>query len=538
VPTEELNHHYPTEGEPRLSASPVEAGRALAEARRASRLKSEFLDQISHRVRTAVQTVRGMSHLLRDGGLSTAQEAYLLNIDKSVEDLFGVVGEALDFSNIEAGSLAIADEDFHLKGALDQELYALHLRAEGKGLLLTCRIDPNTPEVMSGDAPRLAQILAVLVGNAIRYTARGGVELRVTNGGYHNDGRLFLTFSVRDSGPGLSEKQLRALRRMLAAPLTPHLNIPEGLGLGLTVACRLTLLLDGDMTVESGENGAVFTVTLPFREIPLADDDAGLLSQAEPEPGPHFAEPSPLFALKGAKILVVEDDPINRLLIKAILSQVGTETRTAASGAEALSALREQTFAAVLMDVRLPGMDGLETTRRIRALEQELERKRCPILALTARARQGDRGDALRAGMDAYLTKPIDKDELLSQLGAHLTPTALLVADDRHDMLHVLVERGFRVALAETARAALYEAALSHFDLILLDTHFLRQDSLEITKVIRRLEGYSGRRAIIIGVGVDEEAAERCLIGGLNACLPRPFDGDEFAALWADLGHV
>ena len=525
VPLDELNQYYPADDALR---------RALIEAERAGCLKSEFLDRISHRVRTAIQTVRGMSDLLRQTGLSVEQEGYLQNIDNSVENLFGVVGEVVDFSKIEAASLAFAEEDFYLKEALDQELYMLHQSARNKSLNFTCVIDKDVPEAMSGDASRLAQALLAVAGNAVRYTERGGVDIEVMNGGYHSDGRIFITFSVHDSGPGLSQQQLRALRRLLAEPPSPHLTIPEGLGLGLAVACRLTQLSQGRMTVASDERGTTFALSLPFREIPVGDDDDGPEEDAS-----FFEEPSPLFALNGAKILVAEDDPINGLLMATVIRQAGAEVHIVSSGQAALTAMRTEAFDAVLMDVGLPEMDGLEAARHIRLLEKESGRPRCPIVALTAHA-QNNRGACLRAGIDEYCVKPINKDELLTKLGNHLTPSVLVVVSDsggQQDMLRFLVEKGFRVTLAKTARAALYEAALSHFGLILLDIHFLREDSLEITKVIRQLEAYTGRRALIIGVGGDDEAREGCLIGGIDGCLRWPFSGDEFTALLARLSH-
>ena len=528
---EEFSRQHHADDGLRLS---IQAGRAFAEVERADCLKSEFLDRISHRVRTVIQTARGMSDLLRLSGLSAEQEDYLRNIGDSIEDLFSVAGEIVDFSKIETGSLVFTEEDFHLKEVLDHELYPLGRRAEEKGLRLTCAIDKDVPEAMSGDAPRLAQALLAVAGNAVRYTARGGVDIEVTNGGYHSDGRIFITFSVRDSGPGLSRGQLGALHRLLAEP-KPHLNIPEGLGLGLVVTCRLIQLLQGRMTVASNERGTTFALSLPFREIPVGDDGG------EMETAPFFEEPSPLFALNGAKILMAEDDPINSLLLATILRQAGAQAQAVSSGQAALEAMRaDDAFDAVLMDVQLPEMDGLETARRIRLLEKELGYRRRPILALTAQVNQIGRGVCLHAGIDEYCVKPIDKDELLTKLGNYLTPAALVVASaggGRHDMLRFLVEKGFRVTLAETARAALYEAALSHFGLILLDTQFLREDSLEITKVIRRFEDYTGRRAVIIGIGVDEGARERRFIAGLDSCLRWPFSGDELTALMTRLGH-
>ncbi len=238
------------------------------------------------------------------------------------------------------------------------------------------------------------------------------------------------------------------------------------------------------------------------------------------------------FMLKGAKVLLAEDEPISRILIETLLEQAGLEIDVVENGKQAVEKAAAGDYQAILMDVQMPVMDGLEATREIRNHERQ-HGGHLPIVALTAHAMHGDREKCLQAGMDDYLTKPLGKAELFDVLARYLTNTALVVDGDpvsQQMVVEFLIESGWRVTIAETGRSAMYEASLSPFDLILLDTAMVQDDGAETAKIIRRLEEYSGRQALILGIessDADDELEKKYRESGVNSFIKRPIDIDE-----------
>jgi len=489
---------------------------ALHRAERANQVKSEYLEDMSHTIRTAVNGVVGVTALLQDTELSRQQADYLEMINLSVDRLLEGVAEVLDYAKIEAGQLQLEPADFNLKASLDNTLYLLSIAAEQKGLRLSCAINRDVPENIHGDAKRLVQVLTNLINNSIKYSDSGIISLQISNEGYDSDNNMVMLFSVRDQGVGIELSKQREIVKTFDAEDFEQVYPGGGVGIGLATCLRLVKLMGGEIGMASSDLGSSFWFTVPFTEV------AEVQLQQPDLPERQRQQEAAHYALLGAKVLLVEDEQINRMLTETMLTQAGLEVVSVQNGREALQRTAQEDFDLVLMDVQMPEMDGLEATRRIRKREKKHGTGRVKVIALTALAMQGDREKCLQAGMDDYLAKPIDKTLLLEMLTRYLTRTALVMVSDVVDQqttVRFLVENGWEVTIAESPRSVLYEASLNRYDLVILDTETAISGGLEAARVIRKLEEYSGRRAFIYGVA--EQVGESS-VEGLDGSLSQP----------------
>jgi len=496
----------------------------LARAQLSSRVKSVFLENVSHEIRSSMNGIVGMTDLVLETDLSDEQRQYLEMVNSSVDRLLVVVNEVLDFSRIEAGELDLQPEDFGLKESLDHDLYILNLAAQKKNIGLSCIIEPDVPAHVHGDPARLVQIVTNLVTNGIKYTTSGGVYIKIENSGYDAANNILLRFSVRDTGCGIAPDKFELISHYFQQKVYPPVSLPlsDGTtGLGLTITSQLVKLMGGEIGVTSSEEGTTFWFTLPFKEVAdllaLEEKANATLENIEEE----FS-----YALRGARVLLAEDEYINRVLLETILKQLGVEVTSVSNGREAVAEACSGNYKLVLMDVQMDDLNGLEASRRIRQHES-VHGGHVNIIALTALAMSGDREKCLQAGMDDYLPKPVQKNGLINVLAKYLMNRVLVMDGDpasQDIFVRTLIEAGWQVTIAESRRSAMYEASLSHFDLLVFDLSTPQLEGGEAVKTIRQLEEYSGQRTRIFGIG--EEAGEPRL-QGLDGYIERPVTKDK-----------
>ncbi len=402
-----------------LQAERDRAEEARREAERADRAKSEFLANMSHEIRTPMNAVIGMTSVLLGTPLTGTQREHVDTIRSSGESLLGVLNDILDFSKVEAGMLEIEPVPFDVRACVAEAVNLLAAEAAGKGLRLEVRIASDVPPVVVSDASRLRQILVNLLANAVKFTTRGEVVLRVSTDAAVN-GNLELRFEVQDTGPGISPDRLDRLFKPFSQADASTTRLYGGTGLGLAISRRLAVGLGGLMGVESEEGkGALFWFTVRCKtaqSVPLAPIAPVPAAPGGRARGTGHAPHRPL------RILLAEDNTVNQKVALLMLEQMGYSADVAATGHEVLDALRRQRYDVILMDIQMPGMDGLEAARRIAVEWPAAERPR--IIAMTANALRGDREACLAAGMDDYLSKPFQFGDLQAVIAGDARPAA------------------------------------------------------------------------------------------------------------------
>jgi len=378
----------------------------------ASKSKSDFLATISHEIRTPLNAVTCAAHLLKTTPLSEAQAEYVSILLSGSDVLLGLINDVLDMSKIEAGKMQLDITDIDLRDHCTKLTKIWGPKAAERGLSLTLDIDPDLPAVIRADGLRLTQILFNLVSNAVKFTAEGGVDIRVATVAGAPPDAPRLSFAVRDTGPGMTPEVMQRLFRSFEQADASAARKFGGSGLGLAISRRLAELMDGRLEAESVQGaGSTFRLELPLT--PSAQEGAQDISRTEEDD-----VPAPI----ALSILIAEDHPVNRRLISLILDPMGWSLTMAENGADAVSAAERSTFDVIIMDMQMPVMCGLEAANTIR--NGSGPNARTPIIALTANAFDDDRAMWLDAGAADFLTKPIDPARLIDSILIATCPSA------------------------------------------------------------------------------------------------------------------
>lgn len=379
---------------------------AKDEAERANSAKSEFLANMSHEIRTPLNTITGYTYLLENSQLNSKQKEYADKIDMAAKNLLGIINEILDFSKIEARRMTLELVDFDLFNILDDLCGMVGIEAQRKGVQLNLNIKPDVPQYLKGDPVRLKQVILNLLANSVKFTHEGSIDILVELLD-KDQNQLNLRFNVSDTGIGISDLQKKSLFQIFSQGDASTSRKYGGTGLGLAICKKMVELMNGYIDVESEiGKGSTFSFTANFAiadKIPVEqeEDEIAILTR--------------IFEKK--KILLIEDNLINLQMTKEILNQLGFDTDTAENGFIALQRIEKKSYDAILIDIRMPDMDGYETTCRIRALQ---DTESLPIIALSADAVEGVAEKAKAAGMNGYLTKPLNPLKLIDVLKSYI----------------------------------------------------------------------------------------------------------------------
>ena len=385
-----------------ISSKTEELRKALDLAQEANKAKTNFLATMSHEIRTPMNGVLGMISLLLDTPLNEEQQFFARVVESSAKTLLEILNDILDISKLEAGKVILEIIPFMIKELIESVRVLTQELADKKKLLLKIEIDPEIPSTLLGDPTRLRQIILNLSTNAIKFTEKGSITISVKK---HNefDDRFGIRFDVIDTGIGISKKNQTKLFAQFSQVDSSITRKYGGSGLGLAICRNLVTLMNGEIGYESEEGkGSRFWFTSVFGKLDVAHKSKGkYVDEFDMQP-------------QHLKILVAEDNEVNQLVIKTMLTKMGHDVTIAHNGLEVLNHIQENVYNLILMDMQMPIMNGLESTKQIRRLNGDVQR--VPIIALTANAMQGDREKCLEAGMNGYLSKPINKEELIAIL--------------------------------------------------------------------------------------------------------------------------
>jgi len=414
-----------------------------------TRAKSEFLANISHELRTPMNAIIGMTDLALGESIEPVVRNYLQTARDSAGVLLRLLNDLLDFSKMDTGHLTLDSVPFRLRATIDHVIRTLLPSAEERGLALKCDVAVDAPDSVVGDPIRLQQVLQNLLNNAIKFTHQGEVALQVVMR-WQQPGQVGLQFIVSDTGIGISQE---AQQRIFAPFIQADSSTTRqygGTGLGLTIASQLVSMMGGKIHLESEVGrGSTFRFTIPLGSSGIIGDATRKAihpTDASPSTSGTNQSNAPGAAHGELRLLLAEDTPANQKVVTAILQKQGHSVEVANNGYEAIDLVRSRRFDAVIVDIQMPMMDGLQATSTIRSLEEGTGR-RLPIIALTAYAMPGDRDRCLAAGADAYLAKPVDSVKLIELVEGLALPGRYTVRDDS-------TRRGPRARQTSTAEGA------------------------------------------------------------------------------------